>query len=304
MGEQLSMMVLVLALASGLLTSVVTASYMQTRQPVFFRYLLTNILLFNMLILSGMVWRYLQLPLQAADLRHYQVVLPGLLVLMAALKIGWLYVFIFMNKTLPADIQPKKLSAILKKTGLAIFMAYAGLMTVATYGHLGGLQQFAIIALETIIIVGAVMTTINLIKTAIRLPKEQRRRSILIFGFYHLGLMVIVLAVLILGWFESGPQRSLQLIVNGGFLTLYNLFPLIWLRWFQPVEAASGLEKFELLGITRREREIIKLIQAGKTNQEIADSLFISIATVKDHNHNIFKKCATRNRLELAKLFQ
>ena len=39
-------------------------------------------------------------------------------------------------------------------------------------------------------------------------------------------------------------------------------------------------------------------------NQEIADKLFISVATVKDHNHNIFKKCGTRNRLELASLFQ
>jgi hypothetical protein len=46
------------------------------------------------------------------------------------------------------------------------------------------------------------------------------------------------------------------------------------------------------------------LIQSGKTNQEIADQLFISLATVKDHNHNIFRKCGVRNRLELSNLFR
>ena len=48
----------------------------------------------------------------------------------------------------------------------------------------------------------------------------------------------------------------------------------------------------------------IMLIQAGKTNQEIADELFISVATVKDHNHNLFRKCGVRNRVELANLFR
>jgi len=46
------------------------------------------------------------------------------------------------------------------------------------------------------------------------------------------------------------------------------------------------------------------LINAGKTNQEIADELFISVATVKDHNHNLFRKSGVRNRLELANLFR
>jgi DNA-binding CsgD family transcriptional regulator len=135
-------------------------------------------------------------------------------------------------------------------------------------------------------------------------PETPRRNSILVFGAYHLCLMGIILVVMIAGWVQPGPQRLGQLMMNGGFLILYNLFPLIWLRWFQPVQKTADSEKFELLGITRREREIIGLIQAGMTNQEIADKLHISVATVKDHNHNIFRKCGTRNRLELAKLFQ
>jgi DNA-binding NarL/FixJ family response regulator len=93
-------------------------------------------------------------------------------------------------------------------------------------------------------------------------------------------------------------------MVNGAFLLLFNLFPAFWIRHFKPPRARSLTQQFESLGITPREREIILLIREGKTNQEIADELFISLATVKDHNNNLFRKCGVRNRVELANLFR
>lgn len=57
-------------------------------------------------------------------------------------------------------------------------------------------------------------------------------------------------------------------------------------------------------GITRREREIINLICTGKTNQEIADSLFISLQTVKDHTHRIYLKLEVKNRMQLIHLLR
>ena len=56
-------------------------------------------------------------------------------------------------------------------------------------------------------------------------------------------------------------------------------------------------------GISNREREIIPLICMGKSNIEIAKQLFISIETVKDHNHNIYKKVGVKNRNQLTNLF-
>ena len=116
--------------------------------------------------------------------------------------------------------------------------------------------------------------------------------------------MALILATLIYGWFQTAPHNLIRILANGGFLILFNVFPLIWMFGLQPLQSISNTEKFKSLGITPREQEIIQLIQAGKTNQEIADQLYISVATVKDHNHNIFRKCGTRNRLELANLFQ
>ncbi len=55
--------------------------------------------------------------------------------------------------------------------------------------------------------------------------------------------------------------------------------------------------------ITKREREIIKEICKGKTNKQIADELFISLQTVKDHTHNIFVKTGLKNRVQLTRKF-
>lgn len=57
--------------------------------------------------------------------------------------------------------------------------------------------------------------------------------------------------------------------------------------------------KFE---ISRREAEIIREIQAGKSNREIAGTLFITLQTVKDHIHRIFTKTGVSNRVQLINL--
>ena len=53
-------------------------------------------------------------------------------------------------------------------------------------------------------------------------------------------------------------------------------------------------------GLTRRETEILALIAAGHTNEEMAEKLFISPHTVKTHVYNIFQKIAVPNRLQAA----
>lgn len=57
-------------------------------------------------------------------------------------------------------------------------------------------------------------------------------------------------------------------------------------------------------GITTRELEIIKELYAGKTNKEIAETLFITLQTVKDHNHRIFQKTQVKSRNQLASLLR
>jgi len=55
--------------------------------------------------------------------------------------------------------------------------------------------------------------------------------------------------------------------------------------------------------ITDREKEIVELVCQGKTNKEIAEILFLSPLTVRDHLSNIYRKTNVNNRTKLAGLF-
>ncbi|MCB1179637.1 MAG: response regulator transcription factor, partial [Leptospiraceae bacterium] len=60
--------------------------------------------------------------------------------------------------------------------------------------------------------------------------------------------------------------------------------------------------KSELFSVlTNREREILKLIGEGKSNEEIAKQLWIALRTVKVHRQNIMKKLNIHNVAELVK---
>ncbi len=56
----------------------------------------------------------------------------------------------------------------------------------------------------------------------------------------------------------------------------------------------------ELVGLTTREREVLCLIAAGASNREIAESLFISERTVKNHITRILSQLNLRDRTQAA----
>jgi len=55
-------------------------------------------------------------------------------------------------------------------------------------------------------------------------------------------------------------------------------------------------------GLTRREQQLIGLIERGLTNKEIASSLNLSEQTIKNHVHSLLKKVGATDRLEAAEL--
>ena len=50
--------------------------------------------------------------------------------------------------------------------------------------------------------------------------------------------------------------------------------------------------------LTDREREVLVRIAAGATNREIAESLFLSPHTIKEHTSALYRKLKVRNRAE------
>src|SRR5262249_16300276 len=68
------------------------------------------------------------------------------------------------------------------------------------------------------------------------------------------------------------------------------------------VSVAAQLPHF--VQLTRREREIVQLICDGQSNQEIADEIGSSLATVKQHTHSIFHKLEINSRSRLIALMR
>ena len=53
--------------------------------------------------------------------------------------------------------------------------------------------------------------------------------------------------------------------------------------------------------LTSREREVLTLLAEGKNNREIAETLFISVNTVRRHRYNIMEKLNLSSLADLLK---
>ena len=58
-----------------------------------------------------------------------------------------------------------------------------------------------------------------------------------------------------------------------------------------PIAATPPVET-----VSQRELEVLRLLSTGRSNQEIADELVITLGTVKTHVQSIYRKLEVRNR--------
>ena len=105
-------------------------------------------------------------------------------------------------------------------------------------------------------------------------------------------------------------QTSADLIVksirkvNAGEIWLDSHTTAAVMRQFaaapEPSSAPPPARMRERSPLSAREREIVALVAQGYKNKEMAEKMFISEQTVKNHLHNIFDKLGVSDRLELA----
>jgi DNA-binding NarL/FixJ family response regulator len=72
--------------------------------------------------------------------------------------------------------------------------------------------------------------------------------------------------------------------------------PTLTRRLIERFAVTSTARKTAVLTLTEREREVLLLIAGGRSNQEIASDLAISLDTVKSHVKHIFTKLGVRDR--------
>jgi DNA-binding NarL/FixJ family response regulator len=106
---------------------------------------------------------------------------------------------------------------------------------------------------------------------------------------------------------QTAPELIVKSIrkVNGGEIWLDSHTTAAVMRQFaspgEPGGPSNGTTKSrERSPLSQREREIVQLVAQGFKNKEMAEKMFISEQTVKNHLHNIFDKLGVSDRLELA----
>ncbi|MGZ3883728.1 MAG: response regulator transcription factor [Bacteroidia bacterium] len=141
------------------------------------------------------------------------------------------------------------------------------------------------------------------------------RKEILMYGFS------MALLLLLLKWLEAKfiifnyrldffvGAIAILFTVLGIWLALKLVKPKVETRIVEiekevyvnsPSPAEINQKEIERLGISKRELEVLSLMSAGLSNEEIAGKLFVSLNTVKTHSSNIFLKLDVKRRTQAA----
>lgn len=114
-------------------------------------------------------------------------------------------------------------------------------------------------------------------------------QNLLLF-FYKDNIYIALLFILIYFILGAFMPVYIKYVSNHSILIPHN-------------KSTRSFEQFcDKFGISRRETEIINEICNGLSNQQIADKLFISLQTVKDHTHRIYGKTECTGRSQLIRL--
>jgi NarL family two-component system response regulator LiaR len=128
----------------------------------------------------------------------------------------------------------------------------------------------------------------------------------------------MAMLVLLLRWMEIRffiLDHSTEIYVGGIALIFTGLGMWLAHQLTRPkevvVEKITFIEKqeidplaIEMTGLSKRELEILQMMARGMSNQEMGDTLFISLSTVKTHVASIFSKLKAVRRtqaIEIAK---
>ena len=77
-----------------------------------------------------------------------------------------------------------------------------------------------------------------------------------------------------------------------------------WAKQEKSAKALPFVSGEKISPLTDREKEILSLVAKGKSNSEIAETLFVREVTVKTHLNSIFRKLKVQNRVQAVLLAQ
>lgn len=101
---------------------------------------------------------------------------------------------------------------------------------------------------------------------------------------------------------DAGPALLAEAVraANSGDALISPSITLRLLRHLAVARTSAASIARPTQSLSEREMEVVRFIARGRTNQELAAELFISLSTVKSHLAAIQAKLGVRNRVEIA----
>ena len=270
---------------------------------------LVQLLMFNLIVVVQLLFSYYELNLVGAGNLPSRAVTGAYLLLSSLLKLGWILSLILMAASLLRLESWLRFS--LKRIAIAAGLLLISGITASRIQVEGPLALLYIcrMLVEYVVLAGVLGVCTLLLRRPGDRPDKESDRLSRDFGLLLLAIWLpVTLSVLIGGWLWPGSEE-LRLLLHALLILGFNLAPWLLFRKRLPRLAPcgpGGEPDWGALagdyGVTSREQEVLELICRGRTNQEIADTLFVSLQTVKDHNYRIFRKLGVRNRMQAGNL--
>lgn len=192
---------------------------------------------------------------------------------------------------------------------LFLYIAYGAVLALLSTSNAGeeAWRTFAIavkglfVAIDAAVIAAAAG---GLIRRSRAISDEPRRSAIRAFGWTAAAACLGRLAF----FAASGRGEALFALYVLVFFAGSALPLISWRAYLAksvPAPAELGVAAGDMgefcaaFNISKREEEVVRQVLAGKTNREIADALFITVQTVKDHLYRVFQKADVRSRVQL-----
>lgn len=161
----------------------------------------------------------------------------------------------------------------------------------------------ALVLKPDIVIMDIAMPLMNGIEASKRIRKELPKVKILILSMYsHEHYIHQLLETGISGYLlKESSGRDIINAIHTAMKDETFLSPTISKKvvdtYLSPRKTSSKEERFKQL--SNREREVFQLIAEGHSTRQIADTLYVSVSTVKSHKANIMEKLGIGNPVQL-----
>ncbi len=197
------------------------------------------------------------------------------------------------------------------------FVTYIVAISAIGYVLLVVSEHLPAISILACILIGVGMSACALLPLFALLVVKQYPSRLIVPSYIALAMLAVIVQSVLVEIF-----RTSAVLLNIAYLTVVIILTIIYVsnepyliyavrRKFEepstieeePIETVnSETEHSELDVLTKRELEIVHLINNGHSNGDIAKILIISEHTVKDHTKNIYRKLGVHSRYELTAL--